>query len=64
MSFTTSVIRKSFVDEIDKSIGFWPAEPDFFNFEPGRIDLATYMEQLERLAVYLKDAMLLRDEKS
>jgi predicted AlkP superfamily phosphohydrolase/phosphomutase len=50
---------KSFVDEIDHEIGFWPGEPDFFNFEPGRIDLATYMEQLERLAVYLKDSMLI-----
>jgi predicted AlkP superfamily pyrophosphatase or phosphodiesterase len=50
---------KSFVDEIDHEIGFWPGEPDFFNFEPGRIDLATYMEQLERLAVYLKGSMLL-----
>lgn len=50
---------QSFVDEIDANLGFWPAEPDFFNFEPGRINLATYMEQLERLAVYLKDAMIL-----
>jgi predicted AlkP superfamily phosphohydrolase/phosphomutase len=50
---------QSFIDEIDKSIGFWPAEPDFFNLERGNIDEATYMEQLERLADYLKDAMLL-----
>ena len=50
---------QSFINEIDSTIGFWPAEPDFFNLEPGRIDLATYMEQLERLAVYLKDSMLL-----
>jgi len=50
---------QSFVDDIDNVLGFWPAEPDFFNLEPGRIDLATYMEQLERLAVYLNDAMLL-----
>jgi predicted AlkP superfamily pyrophosphatase or phosphodiesterase len=50
---------KSFIDEIDKIIGFWPAEPDFFNLEGGRIDEATYMEQLERLAIYLKDAILL-----
>jgi predicted AlkP superfamily pyrophosphatase or phosphodiesterase len=50
---------QSFINEVDKTLGFWPAEPDFFNFEPGRIDLATYMEQLERLAIYLKDAMLL-----
>ena len=54
---------QSFVDEIDKAIGFWPAEPDFFNLEGGRIDEATYMEQLERLAVYLKDAMLLAADK-
>jgi predicted AlkP superfamily pyrophosphatase or phosphodiesterase len=50
---------QQFVSEIDKAIGFWPAEPDFFNLEGGRIDEATYMEQLERLALYLKDAMLL-----
>ena len=50
---------QSFVDDIDNALGFWPAEPDFFNFEPERIDLTTYMEQMERLAVYLKDAMLL-----
>lgn len=50
---------ESFVAEIDKTVGFWPAEPDFFNLEGGRIDEATYMEQLERLAIYLKDAMLL-----
>lgn len=50
---------QSFVSEIDQTLGFWPAEPDFFNFERGNIDLATYMEQLERLAIYLKDAMLL-----
>jgi predicted AlkP superfamily phosphohydrolase/phosphomutase len=49
---------QSFVSEIERSIGFWPAEPDFFNLEGGRIDEATYMEQLQRLAVYLKDAML------
>ena len=49
---------QSFVAEIEKTVGFWPAEPDFFNLEGGRIDEATYMEQLERLAVYLKDAML------
>lgn len=49
---------KAFINEIDKSVGFWPAEPDFFNLEGGRIDEATYMEQLERLAIYLKDAML------
>lgn len=54
---------KAFVDEIDKSIGFWPAEPDFFNLERGNIDETTYMEQLERLALYLKDAMLLAMEK-
>lgn len=54
---------QSFVSEIDKTIGFWPAEPDFFNLEAGRIDEATYMEQLERLAVYLKDAMLLAIKK-
>jgi hypothetical protein len=50
---------QSFVDDIDNGLSFWPAEPDFFNLEAGRIDEATYMEQLERLAVYLKDAMLL-----
>jgi predicted AlkP superfamily phosphohydrolase/phosphomutase len=50
---------QSFIDEIDKSIGFWPAEPDFFNLERGNIDEETYMEQLERLADYLKNAMLL-----
>ena len=50
---------QAFIDEIDKTLGFWPAEPDFFNLEAGRIDEATYMEQLERLAVYLKDATLL-----
>src|SRR5262249_5055193 len=50
---------QAFVDDIDNLLGFWPAEPDFFNLEPGRIDLATYMEQLERLAVYLNDSMLL-----
>jgi predicted AlkP superfamily pyrophosphatase or phosphodiesterase len=50
---------QSFVDDIDNLLGFWPAEPDFFNLEAGRIDEATYMEQLERLATYLKDAMLL-----
>ena len=49
---------QAFVSEIDKSLGFWPAEPDFFNLEGGRIEEATYMEQLERLAIYLKDAML------
>lgn len=50
---------QSFVDEIDQTLGFWPAEPDFFNLERNNIELAVYMEQLERLAVYLKDAMLL-----
>jgi predicted AlkP superfamily pyrophosphatase or phosphodiesterase len=50
---------QSFIDEIDKTLGFWPAEPDFFNLERGLIDEATYMEQLERLADYLNDAMLL-----
>ena len=50
---------QSFVAEIDKTVGFWPAEPDFFNLEGGRIDEATYSEQLERLAIYLKDSMLL-----
>src|SRR5262245_19686649 len=50
---------QSFIDEIDKTIGFWPAEPDFFNLERALIDEATYMEQLERLADYLNDAMLL-----
>ena len=49
---------KSFIDEIDKTVGFWPAEPDFFNLERALIDEATYMEQLERLADYLNDAML------
>jgi len=53
---------QSFVDQMDNALGFWPAEPDFFNLEAGRIDEATYMEQLERLAVYLKDAMLLAVE--
>jgi len=53
---------QSFVDDIDNALGFWPAEPDFFQLEAGRIDEATYMEQLERLAVYLKDAMLLAME--
>ena len=47
-----------FIDEIDKTVGFWPAEPDFFNLERALIDEATYMEQLERLADYLNDAML------
>jgi predicted AlkP superfamily pyrophosphatase or phosphodiesterase len=51
-----------FVDDVDNALGFWPAEPDFFQLEAGRIDEATYMEQLERLAVYLKDAMLLAIE--
>jgi predicted AlkP superfamily pyrophosphatase or phosphodiesterase len=50
---------QAFISEIDKAIGFWPAEPDFFNLEGGRIDEATYMEQLERLAIHLKNAMLL-----
>ena len=50
---------KSFVDQIDESVGFWPAEPKFFNLEGDRIDEATYMEQLERLASYLKDTILL-----
>jgi predicted AlkP superfamily phosphohydrolase/phosphomutase len=50
---------QSFIHEIDSTIGFWPAEPDFFNLERNLIDEATYMEQLERLADYLKDAMLL-----
>ena len=50
---------QSFINEIDSTIGFWPAEPDFFNLERNLIDEATYMEQLERLADYLKDAMLL-----
>ena len=49
---------QSFIDEIDKTVGFWPAEPDFFNLERALIDEATYMEQLERLADYLNDAML------
>ena len=49
---------KTFIDEIDKTVGFWPAEPDFFNLERALIDEATYMEQLERLADYLNDAML------
>jgi Type I phosphodiesterase / nucleotide pyrophosphatase len=53
---------QSFVDNVDNLLGFWPAEPDFFNLEAGRIDEATYMEQLERLAVYLKDAMFLAIE--
>jgi predicted AlkP superfamily pyrophosphatase or phosphodiesterase len=47
-----------FIDEIDKTVGFWPAEPDFFNLERALIDEVTYMEQLERLADYLNDAML------
>ena len=50
---------QSFIDEIDKIIGFWPAEPDFFNLERALIDESTYMEQLERLADYLNEAMLL-----
>jgi predicted AlkP superfamily pyrophosphatase or phosphodiesterase len=50
---------QSFINEIDKAVGFWPAEPDFFNLERALIDEATYMEQLERLADYLNDAMLL-----
>jgi predicted AlkP superfamily phosphohydrolase/phosphomutase len=54
---------QTFIDEIDKSIGFWPAEPDFFNLERGNIDEETYMQQLERLADYLKDAMLLAINK-
>jgi predicted AlkP superfamily pyrophosphatase or phosphodiesterase len=49
---------QSFVGNIDNALGFWPAEPDFFQLEAGRIDEATYMEQLERLADYLNDAML------
>ena len=44
--------RSPFINEIDKGIGFWPAEPDFFNLERGLIDEPTYMEQLERLADY------------
>src|SRR5262245_5977368 len=47
-----------FINAIDEAIGFWPAEPDFFNLERALIDEATYMEQLERLANYLNDAML------
>jgi predicted AlkP superfamily phosphohydrolase/phosphomutase len=54
---------QTFVDEIEKSLGFWPAEPDFFNLEAGLIDETTYMEQLERLADYLNDAMLLAIKK-
>jgi predicted AlkP superfamily pyrophosphatase or phosphodiesterase len=50
---------ESFVKDVDNTLGFWPAEPDFFQLEAGRIDEATYMEQLERLADYLNDAMLL-----
>jgi predicted AlkP superfamily pyrophosphatase or phosphodiesterase len=50
---------QSFINEIDSTLGFWPAEPDFFNLERNLIDEVTYMEQLERLADYLKDAMLL-----
>jgi predicted AlkP superfamily pyrophosphatase or phosphodiesterase len=50
---------QSFITDIDKTLGFWPAEPDFFNLERALIDEATYMEQLERLADYLNDAMLL-----
>jgi predicted AlkP superfamily pyrophosphatase or phosphodiesterase len=50
---------QSFINDIEKSIGFWPAEPDFFNLERALIDEVTYMEQLERLADYLNDAMLL-----
>lgn len=53
---------QAFVDDIDNLLGFWPAEPDFFQLEAGRIDEATYMDQLERLADYLKDAMLLAME--
>jgi predicted AlkP superfamily pyrophosphatase or phosphodiesterase len=49
---------QSFLDDFENVFRFWPAEPDFFQLEAGRIDEATYMEQLERLAVYLKDAML------
>jgi predicted AlkP superfamily phosphohydrolase/phosphomutase len=54
---------QSFINEIDTTIGFWPAEPDFFNLERALIDEATYMEQLERLADYLNDAMLLAINK-
>src|SRR5262245_9647360 len=49
---------QTFINEIDKTVGFWPAEPDFFNLERALIDEASYMEQLERLADYLNDAML------
>jgi predicted AlkP superfamily pyrophosphatase or phosphodiesterase len=49
---------QTFIEQIDKTVGFWPAEPDFFNLERALIDEATYMEQLERLADYLNDAML------
>jgi len=48
-----------FIEQIDKTVSFWPAEPDFFHLERALIDEATYMEQLERLADYLNDAMLL-----
>jgi predicted AlkP superfamily pyrophosphatase or phosphodiesterase len=51
-----------FVNDVDNALRFWPGEPDFFQLEAGRIDEATYMEQLERLADYLKDAMLLAME--
>jgi|SoiMetStandDraft_2_1073263.scaffolds.fasta_scaffold25495_2 hypothetical protein len=34
---------QSFIDEIDKIIGFWPAEPDFFNLERALIDESTYL---------------------
>ena len=50
---------QSFVDEIDDALGFWPGEPDFFQLEAGRIDETTYMDQLERLADYLKDGIML-----
>ncbi|MFQ6058524.1 MAG: alkaline phosphatase family protein [Anaerolineae bacterium] len=48
----------SFVAAIDHQVGFWPGSPDSFQLEAGRIDEATYLEQMARLADYLMDATL------
>jgi len=50
---------EEFVQAIDKTVGFWPGGPDSLQLQAGRIDEATYLEQLERLANYLRDATLL-----
>jgi predicted AlkP superfamily phosphohydrolase/phosphomutase len=49
---------QSFVEEINNNVGFWPHSPDYYNLEGGSIDEQTYMQQLARLPVFIKDAAL------